>query len=65
MKKKMSLTRLYENEMRDVKAGVYIIIEDDGHECGCGCYYAGSGGSSTGDNGGANWEDNLHSPFPT
>ena len=33
-----------------------------GTVCGCGCCYAGQGGSSTDDNGAANFAGGLHSP---
>jgi hypothetical protein len=63
MKKKMSLTKLSKNDMKDVSAG-FLIIMDNGFSCGCGCYYAGSGGSSTMDNGYANWDAGLWSVSP-
>lgn len=43
---------LLEKEMENVKGG---------NTCGCGCKYAGSGGSSTANNGNANLSNNLHS----
>lgn len=39
------------------------IVGGEGASCGCACYYAGTpGGSSTVDNGIANWEGGLQSP---
>lgn len=32
-----------------------------GNSCGCGCHYENNGGSSTMDNGNANYENNLWS----
>lgn len=42
---------LQEKEMENVKGG---------NTCGCGCKYAGSGGSNTYDNANANLSGNLH-----
>jgi natural product precursor len=62
MSKRLSLVELSKNEMEKVKGG-YIITEwGDGHSCGCGCYYANSGGSSTVDNCNWNIQDELWSP---
>lgn len=33
-----------------------------GQLCGCGCYYSGSGGSSSNDNGCANADGGMRSP---
>lgn len=60
MKEKMNLTLLTKIEMKNLQGG-YIICEDGGKTCGCGCYYSGSGGSSTGDNMGANNSGGLYS----
>ncbi len=62
MREKMGLAKLSENMMKDVKAAGYWTYRDATHNCGCGCYYAGSGGSSTNENFGANYDGNLHSP---
>lgn len=44
--------RLSKKEMHAVSGG---------NSCGCGCHYASSGGSSTMDNGNANYDGNLWS----
>jgi hypothetical protein len=63
MREKIGLFKLNENAMTDVKAGV-VILDGDGHRCGCGCFYAGTpGGSSVKANMCANWEDDLYSPI--
>jgi len=59
MEKKLKLNFLAENnlkekEMSNVRGGTEF-------RCGCGCNYAGSGGSSTGDNMAANYDGGLHS----
>ena len=46
--------RLNEKELSQVIGG----------SCGCGCFYADCGGSSTYDNWEANDEDSLHSELP-
>jgi len=58
----MGLVKLSENVMRDVNAGAYYVsVHLDGKNCGCGCYYAATGGSSTDDNATANWDGNQYS----
>jgi natural product precursor len=56
MKDKMSLFKMSDRKMKTVKG-----ME---HSCGCGCFYANSGGSSTSDNSTANKRDNLWSVKP-
>ena len=43
-----------------MKGGYDVYIYPD-HTCGCGCYYANSGGSSSRDNGSKNDEEGLWS----
>ncbi|MCK9346820.1 MAG: TIGR04149 family rSAM-modified RiPP [Bacteroidales bacterium] len=49
----LEYSSLNEKEMKHVIGGTV---------CGCGCCYAGQGGSSTDDNGAANYAGGLHSP---
>ncbi len=62
MKQKMNLIKLSKDIMKDVKAGYKYFADAQGHLCGCGCYYFGSGGSDTDYNGGANLTNGLKSP---
>lgn len=55
------LSKLNKNETDDSRGG-YSFEGDEFHACGCGCYYAGSGGSSTQDNKCANYNGDLASP---
>lgn len=59
MKDKLNLFSVAANEMKETKAGA-VQNPGDG-SCGCSCYYAGSGGSSTRDNGLANCDHGLYS----
>ncbi len=53
--KKVKLNSLEKRELENVKGGYLTTNPDcDGNWCGCGCYYASSGGSSTSGNYGAN-----------
>jgi len=62
MLKKLKLTNLSETEMKKVKGGhAYEVRVYPTRSYGCGCYYAGSGGSSSGDNLRANDWGNLWS----
>jgi len=63
VKNKMSLTKMTEKEMKDVKGSYEVWISADGTICGCGCYYASSGGSSTYWNGKTNSGSGLYSPI--
>jgi hypothetical protein len=63
VKNKMSLTKMTEREMKDVKGAYDIYINGDGTVCGCGCYYANKGGSSTYWNGTTNRDYGLYSPI--
>ncbi|QKG79907.1 TIGR04149 family rSAM-modified RiPP [Tenuifilum thalassicum] len=61
--KKLKLNALEAKEMESVKGG-YIYIDCFPHmSCGCGCYYANNGGSSTEANASANASTGLHSPL--
>lgn len=62
MKKKISLSKLTAGEMKELEAG-YVVYGDDKKVCGCGCYYANSGGSSTTQNRDANYLGGLTSPL--
>ena len=67
LKKKINLVQLSKKEIKSVKAGMpipsgYVIECDSEHCCGCGCYYAQSGGSSTSANKSANYDNDLYSP---
>lgn len=56
MKKKLGLFTLDEKKMTSLKGGGDYI------KCCCACAYANSGGSSTADNGSANFQGGLMSP---
>jgi natural product precursor len=64
MKKKMGLTALYENSMKELKESAELKAVTGGNSCGCACYYANSGGLNTTNNCSKNTEDNLFSPHP-
>ncbi len=59
LKNKLNQFNVEKANMANVKAGFSQSAEN---VCGCGCNYAGSGGSSTSGNGGANFNGNLWSP---
>ncbi len=61
MKNRLKLTSLSKKELERMKGG-YIIYGDENHVCGCGCYWAGSDGSSTDDNKNANYSGGKYSP---
>jgi len=54
-RKKLKLFELAKISMLPLKGGVYV-------KCCCACAYSGSGGSSTADNGSANFASGLISP---
>ncbi len=58
--KKLKLTNLSRKELEKIRGGYLVIVTPD-KCCGCGCYYANSGGSSTNDNGDANFKGGLWS----
>ena len=63
---KLAENRLNEKEMKNLTGGYKIFETHVGtniKSCGCGCYYANQGGSSTNDNGGKNHETGLWSPM--
>jgi len=62
MSKKLKLTSLSETEMKKVSGGQIVKMYVWVGGCGCGCHYAGSGGSSFVDNTNANIEGGLYSP---
>lgn len=55
MKQNISLFKLSKKELRKIRGGF----------CGCGCYYANCGGSSSSDNGDANASGGKVSMPPT
>lgn len=62
--KKLKLNALEAKEMENVKGGYKTDNPDcDGAWCGCGCYYANSGGSSTDGNYSANNSSGLFSDY--
>ena len=52
---KFEANKLNNREMKDVNGG------SNGIQCGCGCRYEGNGGSSSFDNGHANYDRGLFS----
>ncbi len=56
MKKKVDLWSVVEELQEDVSNDI------SGGTCGCGCFWAENGGSSAGDNGGANALEGIVSP---
>jgi len=53
---KLANNALNNEEMHHTRGGECVMA------CGCSCYYANSGGSSTRQNGCANAEKGIHSP---
>jgi natural product precursor len=59
----LALEKLQNQEMKMLNGGYSLVCHDDGLCCGCGCYYANSGGSSATDNQNANSAGRLMSPY--
>jgi natural product precursor len=56
--KKLKLVTLESQELSKLRGGSKKIYvgSDPAPRCGCGCIYAGNGGSSSGDNAAANYQ---------
>ena len=61
MKKSLKLTNLSNAEKSSIRGGT----DGSSIPCGCGCFYAGNGGSSSNDNGAANVKKGIFSAPPT